>query len=92
MSDSDAEERRQLKQMRANAKRGFTRALNRVAETMLAESSLSEVSTSEVNLKTAFGEFFHACELYCNTFVKEDDLDESRDYFFFKKRKSDFWR
>ena len=66
--------------MRPNAKRGFTRA-RWVAETMLAESSLSEVSTSEVNLKTAFGEFCHACELYCNTFVKEDNLDESSAYY-----------
>ena len=77
----DAEERKRLKQTRANAKRGFTRVLNRVAETMLAESSLSELITSEVNLKTAFGEFCHACELYRNSLVEEDDLDESRAYF-----------
>ena len=76
----DAEERMRLKQTRANAKRAFTRALNRVAETMLAESSLSELITSEVNLKTAFGEFCRACELYRNSLVEEDDLDQSRAY------------
>ena len=77
----DAEERKRLKQKRANAKRGFTRVLNRVAETMLAESSPSELITSEVNLKTAFGEFCHARELYRNSLIDEDDLDESRAYF-----------
>ena len=77
----DAEERRRLKQTRANMKRGFTRALNQVAEIMLAEASFSELVTSETSLKVAFEEFCRACELYRNSLVEEDDVEESHAYF-----------
>ncbi len=77
----DYETRRNLRTARSGAKRGFTTALNRLSNALVAEGSAEEVTKLERKLEENFEKFKLACNKYQDLLVDDDDLDECVAYF-----------
>ena len=76
----DIEHIRRLKQIRANAKRELTKAVNRVADVLVVGQILDDVRAAEGRLIETFKDFELACEKYKAEFVDEDDIEECLAY------------
>ena len=77
----DSETRQTLRTARSGAKRGFTMALTRLSDALVAEGSIEEVTKCERKMEEAFEKFKMACDSYRDLLVEDDDLDECGAYF-----------
>lgn len=77
----DSETRQTLRTARSGAKHGFTMALNRLSDALIAEGSMEEVTKRDRKMEEAFERFKKACDSYRDLLVDVDNLDECAAYF-----------
>ena len=76
----EIEDIRRLKQIRANAKRELTKAVNRVADVLVVGQTVDDVRVAEGRLIETFEDFKMACDRYKAVIVDEDDIEECLAY------------